>query len=212
MSGMAITLMGYCFVDDSGVCLSAENSTTTAAELLPKFQAAVDCWEGVLRASGGGLELTKTFWHLIDHKWTGNKWEYHTVTDTPGKINLPKLDSEDRETVSWKEAFEASKTLGIFIAMDGNQTAQTDYLRQKGVDWADTFRTSSGLERKDAWEGFLTPIMSSFKYPATATTLTEAQWDEVITRCSKWALPSLVSPKCSLARLFSDPSFIKVWA
>ena len=128
MSGMAITLMGYLFVDASDVCLSAQDNTTTAATMLPKFQAAVDCWEGVLRASGGGLELTKTFWHLSDHKWTGNKWEYHTMTDTPGTIELRKPDSEDRETISRKEAFEASKTLGIFIAMDGNQTAQTDYL------------------------------------------------------------------------------------
>ena len=104
---------------------------------------------------------------------------------------------EDWETISCKEAFEASKTLGIFIAMDGNQEAQTDYLKEKGVEWADTFRTSSGLERNDAWEGLLTTIMSSFKYPATATTLTEAQWDDVITPVFKVGLP-----KSGISRMF----------
>ncbi len=43
-------------------------------------------------------------------------------------------DSDDRVTLTRKEADEASKTLGVFIAMDGNQTAEVEYLREKGKD------------------------------------------------------------------------------
>lgn len=180
ISGMVIKLMGYTFVDDTYVNYFAKDNNTSTTSILQEFQDSVDCWEGVLRATGVGMEHSKTFWHLVDFKWTGGKWEYLTEEEAPGEITLRKPDSEERAPLKSKEADEASKTLGLFIAMDRNQEKEVEYLEKKGTEWADAMRTSTGLERNDAWEVFLTTIMSTFQYPAAAITLTWEQWETVL--------------------------------
>ena len=123
LSGKVLTFVGYAFVDDTDICFTADNNDQPASELLPAFQNSVDCWAGLLNATGGGLEHreNKTFWHLIDFKWTGDKWEYHSSLDTPGEISIQVTDSDERATLCRKEPHEGSKTLGIVQAMDGNQ-------------------------------------------------------------------------------------------
>ena len=203
LSGLVVAFMGYAFVDDTDLCYTARDNETPATSILHDFQAAVDCWEGVLRSTGGGIGHDKTFWHLLDHKWTGTKWVYQSSQDAPGEISMRLPDSEDRATLTRKEAHEASETLGIFMAMDGNQKTQTEELRKKAVAWSDAYRTSTGLEHNDAWEGLLTTILSTFKYPATATTMTEAQWDEVMKPVLRAGLP-----KSGFARNFPrEPVF-----
>ena len=130
LSGMVLTFVGYAFVDDTDICYTATDNDTPATSILPQFQASVDCWAGLLRATGGGLEHkdNKTFWHLIDHKWTGDRWIYHSTQDSPGDISIQVADSQERATLCRKEAHEASETLGICIAMDGNQDAQVEKL------------------------------------------------------------------------------------
>ena len=122
LTGTTLAFVGYAFVNDTDVCFTAQNNHTPATDILPECQEGVDFWQGTLVTTGGGLEHrdNKTFWHLIDHKWTGHKWEYHTAQDSPGEISIQMTDSDERATLCRKEANEASETLGIFIAMDGN--------------------------------------------------------------------------------------------
>ena len=150
MTALVIRMMGYAFGDNTNLTITIRDNSTPASAFLNRFQQAVDCWEGVLRASGGGLEPTKTFWYLIDHKWTGSKWEYHSTLDTPGDITIQTPDGTARTTLERVEPGEARKTLGIYIAMDGNQQQQKEYLRDKGLEFADAYRVSHGLEKNDA--------------------------------------------------------------
>ena len=180
LTSLAVALVGYIFVDDCDTTKSAKDNDTPALEILPEFQEQVDYWEGLLRSTGGALEPAKTFWYLIDFKWTGNRWEYHSVADSPGEVTMRLPDSQERVTLRRLEPDEASKTLGIHIAMDGNQEAQTQYLKDKGIEFSDAYRCATGIEKNDAWEGWLSTIMATFRYPAIATTMTESQWDEVM--------------------------------
>ena len=180
LTGAVIHLVGYAFVDDTDLVYTAQDNHTRASALLQQFQAAVNYWEGLLRATGGALEPKKTFWYLIDFQWTGTKWEYLTKEDAPGDITMRLPDSEDTVILSRLEPQEACKTLGIHIAMDGNQDAETEFLRDKGNTFADSYRTAGGLDRNDAWQGLTTTIMATLKYPAMATTMDEDQWDYVL--------------------------------
>ena len=182
LSGKVLSFVGYAFVDDTDICFTADNNHQSAQSLLPSFQDAVNCWAGLLNATGGGLEHleNKTFWYLIDFKWTGDKWEYHSARDTPGEISIQVTDSDERATLCRKEPHEGSKTLGIVLAMDGNERGEIELLEEKVEKWVDAYRTAKGLEKNDAWEALNTTILSTLKYPAAATTITEEEWNSIM--------------------------------
>ena len=66
----------YTFVDDNDVvhsCLDTYTSDDTT-KLVSEMQQAVDTWEGGLRASGGVLVPTKSYWFLIHFVFERNSW------------------------------------------------------------------------------------------------------------------------------------------
>jgi len=61
------------FVDDCDLWQSATSVNETGEDIDGKIPEAVSTWEGCLVASGGTLSPAKSFWYLIDYKWTGDK-------------------------------------------------------------------------------------------------------------------------------------------
>jgi hypothetical protein len=53
LTGLVLRVVGFSFVDDTDLNHTAKDNTTAATSLLPEFQKTVDCWEGLLRATGG---------------------------------------------------------------------------------------------------------------------------------------------------------------
>ena len=88
LSGIMVTMVGYAFVDDTDLILTAEDNTTPARKLLNRFQDAVNYWEGLLRATGGTVEPSKTFWYLVDFKWDKGKWQYHSSADQLNRLHI----------------------------------------------------------------------------------------------------------------------------
>ena len=130
-----LQLMGFAFVDDTDLLHTAPDVDTPATACLHLFQAAIDCWEGCLRVTGGGIHpgKDKSFWCLIDHKWNPQtcKWEYMSATDAPAEVTIRQPNGEERTPLERIEPHESRKTLGIQIAMDGNQEGEKDYLKQQ---------------------------------------------------------------------------------
>ena len=149
----------------------------------------------------GGIKPSKSFWYLIDHKWTGSKWIYQTKLDAPGEVTIRAPDSEERVTLQRYEPHESQETLGIALAMDGNQKGERELLRQRAEEFADKLRTAPGLKPNDAWEAVLTQIMATFKYPAAATQLTEDDWTYICAPVFKAGLP-----KAGISRMFPHAS------
>jgi hypothetical protein len=52
------------------------------------MQQAADTWEGGLRASGGALVPTKSYWFLIHFVFKQKRWRYARLDDTPGNVNI----------------------------------------------------------------------------------------------------------------------------
>ena len=140
LSGLTLMMVGYAFVDDCDLCYTARDNHTPAVSILHKFQAAVDCWEGLLRATGGALDTThKTFWYMIDFKWHNNRWEYKSADEAPGSITMREADKDTRVELSRKEPHEAALTLGIYAAPNGQQDDQMEYLKDKGIEFAEAY-------------------------------------------------------------------------
>ena len=91
------------------------------------MQDVVDHWEGGLRATGGALCVDKSFWYLIDFVWENNQWTYSSKEQQPGELDVRRVSGQ-REHLLCLEPSEAKETLGVFLAMDGNNRTQVQQL------------------------------------------------------------------------------------
>ena len=186
-----ISMCGFTFVDDCDLIVAPEDVDTRAQNYLPRFQDAVNCWEGNLRVTGGGIKPIKSFWYLIDFKWdpTSNSWKYMSSEDCPGEVTIRKPDEDGRVTLARCEPWEAKETLGIWMAMDGNQKEEVKKLLEKTKLYTDKLRAAGGMEKNDVWESMTTQIMTTLQYPAAATQLTKDEWTTVLKPIMMGALP-----------------------
>ena len=137
ISVASISFVCYAFVDDTDVVHTAPDVNTPGLEVLSDMQHVVDHWEGGLRATGGALVPSKSYWYLIDHIWTGEKWRYATQEDIPGDITIRDIDGRSRVTLRRFEVDHAEETLGVYLAMDGTNKAEVQKLREKSEEFAE---------------------------------------------------------------------------
>jgi len=97
-------MVGFAFVDDTDLCIYGTRVSPTSMQA--EMQEAVNHWEGLLRATGGVLVLTKCFWYLIDFQFKNNEWQYLTKSQKPGELTI-KDDMQRRVTILQLEAHEA---------------------------------------------------------------------------------------------------------
>jgi hypothetical protein len=115
----------FAFVDDADVVHTAKDVNTSGDSVRQEMQQAIDHWESGLKATGGDLVPNKSYWYLINFVWTGEKWRYATKEDIPGDILINNVNDIGRARLQRYEASEAQKTLGVFLAMDGNNMEET---------------------------------------------------------------------------------------
>ena len=176
------------FVDDCDMVQTAPSVQESGEDILPQVQQATDCWEGLLKASGGAISPTKSFWYLVDYVYTGGKWRYRSKDEMPGDLTV--LDAAGvRQTLTRHEPDHAEKTLGVFMAMDGNNEGEIEYLTGKVKDFAAKIRASQNKLRNDVWVAVKTTIMKTLEYPMAALTLTKAQWDKIMWHLLRVCLP-----------------------
>jgi len=120
----------YAFVDDTDVIQSACNVNQTGEDVVPQIQLSVNRWEGGLQATGGAHAPSKSHWYLIDFIWTGKAWQYRTGAEMPGELSI--LDTNGQQVILVRhKPSEATETLGVWQAMDGNNTKQIAQLLKK---------------------------------------------------------------------------------
>jgi hypothetical protein len=154
------------------------------------MQQVVDMWEGGLRASGGALVPAKSYWFLIHFIFERNQWRYAREDECPGNLTIQDIDGSARVELERLDIKEARETLGVFIAMDGNQKAQTQELWEKATQWADKVRTGT-FSHAEAWFSLQFCIMKSLEYPLMATSLSKAQCDRIMKPIRAAALSAL---------------------
>ena len=66
LSFTALVLAGFAFVDDTDIIHAANDPYTLPSDVLEQAQIALETWEGILRATGGGIGVedgNKAFYH-----------------------------------------------------------------------------------------------------------------------------------------------------
>ena len=183
MSKEKFSFVCYAFVDDTDLVHSSEYLSgeydDDVNQLVAEMQSVVDTWEGGLRASGGALVPSKSYWYLIHFSFLNNRWQYANIQDTPGELTIRDVSGLNRVTLERLEVSEARKTLGVFIAMDGNQLMQVAELLIKTQRWADRVRVGQ-LSHAEAWFSLTLCMMKTLEYSFMAMSLTQKQCNQIM--------------------------------
>lgn len=180
--------VGYAFVDDTDL-VSSHPLSQSPEEIYHNIQYALDAWRGGLTASGGAIVPEKSHWYLISFQWKSGVASYcpagtirHqlTVLDTNGR----------RQPIKLLEPTKAAKTLGVFLAPDGNMISQASYMTSKVTEWCDKLR-SGKLPRHLSAQALLTTISKTLEYPLPATTLSKSQCIQIMKPLLQQCLPSM---------------------
>jgi hypothetical protein len=168
----------------------SDDTSVETTGLVREMQEVVDTWEGGLRASGGALVPSKSYWFLIHFVFERNRWRYARIDETPGNLTIRDICGTIRFELDCLNIHEARETLGVFIAMNGNQTTQTQELWEKAVLWAELV-CSGRFTHAEAWFSLQYCIMKSLEYPLMATSLSKVQCNKIMKPIRSAALPAL---------------------
>lgn len=103
------------------------------------MQKALDMWEGGLRATGGTLVPSKSYWYLIDFKWVNKQWTYVTKKDSP-EILILRTSKRNRTVLRRLNPDESKETLGVYLAVDGNNNQTINKLKNKVIKFGDQIK------------------------------------------------------------------------
>jgi hypothetical protein len=177
IEGKQLHFVGYRFVDDTDIIQSGQPGEPFQV-LSMRIQAAMDTWEGGLRATGGALEPEKSFWYLIRFFWKNGQWAYVSNEYTPASISV-RNHAGNRVELERLEVTESRKTLGVKTAPTGDNAAQFEHMLEASQKLAAQIKASN-LRQMDAWLALRSTIWKTLEYPLTCTTLTEKQCEQIM--------------------------------
>ena len=73
ISLIALILVCFMWVDDNSYQQTAKAVEESGEEVVDETQAGLDYWVGFLTTTGGAINPDKSYWHLLDYRWTGNQ-------------------------------------------------------------------------------------------------------------------------------------------
>ena len=164
-----IQLVGFAFVDDKDLFCACKTVTTSGESLSPDFQAALHRWTGGLIATGGSIAAEKSLYYLIDFEWNGSEWVYRNEEDLLGEFSIQNKYDVQTPLVRY-EASHADKTLGVYIAMDGNEDAEIKPLTELSKKFSNQLRTAKCAKNSSMYI-LQYSLMKTFEYPMTVTQL-----------------------------------------
>jgi hypothetical protein len=140
ISVQEIHFVGYSFVDDVDLIVTAKSPIESFLSVTEKMQGSLDTWSGGIRVTGGGLVPTKSCWCLIDFTWKHGNASYATVEQCPGELLMDDIHGV-RHKLKHLEFHEAERALGVGLAADGNCKAELEFPLSRVNQLADQIRT-----------------------------------------------------------------------
>jgi len=162
--------VGCAFMDDTNVIQLSLTETPDQARM--QLQNAIGTWEFNLKATCDALVPEKTVLWLVSFKWEGGSWRYAGMQDSPGEVWVNDLYN-DRKVLKRLEPHQAYKTLGVFLAPDGNLSKQFNKMRAAAVEWADGIHTGN-LRKEEVWIALQSTVLRTLAYPLPALRLTRS--------------------------------------
>ena len=108
------------------------------------MQKSLDTWQGTLYTTGGALDWgdkDKCYWYCIHYVWnTKGRWQYASPNN---HYQLTMNDNKGgRKPVYGCTPAEARRTLGVYLAPDGNMTLQLSKMLEQSTKFGTRLKNS----------------------------------------------------------------------
>jgi hypothetical protein len=103
-----------------------------------------------LKASGGAIVPEKTFWYLSSSKWTGGKWAYQSIAESPGALYVSDITGR-RKLLRRFEPSHEEVTLRVALAPDGNTAQQAKNMKKAAINWSDAMQMDPYQKTTHGW-------------------------------------------------------------
>ena len=152
---------GDLFVDDTALGVTA-NCVPPESMVLTQIKKDAQKHAHTLLSEGHKLALPKCFWYLVEYVRDGLTHRHCLKHEIDGELRLEEGYGRELTTVKRLEPFEAHRTFGNFISVNGQQTAQLRFLHSKIKNRVLRIRSSglSGSNRILAYNGYLIPSLT----------------------------------------------------
>ena len=111
--GQVIKFLGCVFVDDATYLQTSPSNS--AADVIQRTQAAQTYLGGIVRATGGAINPSKSFWWMIDFKWKAGRATVSTIEDCPAELQI-RDPQGNLQTLRRLEANQSERILGAQVA------------------------------------------------------------------------------------------------
>ena len=130
------------YVDDSSLGVDGRDG-----RVMSRLTIAAQQHERTLFATGGKLALQKCTWVLVKWAWVEGKATLTTIDDhdqhSIGKLLLQQSETREEVEIPRLNPSNAYRTLGAWIAADGNQQHQLEVLQERVATWEEAIGRSS---------------------------------------------------------------------
>ena len=176
---IVVTKNGDLFVDDTALGVT-EGTVIDGRTVLDQLQKDEQKHAFLLFAAGHRLALQKCCYYLSGYKREGTKHRHALIHELPGELKLRETFGGELKTVKRLQPFQAHRTLGNYLAINGRQDAQLRFLRKQVKQWVQRIKLSSlsKSNRLLAYFGYLIP---SLAYRLATSSLTYKQCKELQT-------------------------------
>jgi hypothetical protein len=173
-----INMIGY--VDDSNGQTNqfTRNRQPPDRAILELAQADAQCWNDLLSASGGALELPKCVYQVLSWTFLSDGSPIPTGFDKTLEVKVIDVHKKSTQTIPGISAYTAHKTLGHYKDPAGEQTRQRIELDKKCRKAAE-FMINSPLTREEAWTYYFSIFQTSVGYPLAASHFTKTTLDKI---------------------------------
>ena len=133
-------------------------------------------------------------------------WRYARVDEMPAHI-LIHDENRTQQRIEICETSDGRKTLGSFLAPDGNNNAQLTYMNNATDEWTRRIQRSF-ISRFSANISVRTTIKKTLVYPISAITISEKECNKLMTKIKNAALPKMgINQKVGLKYLYGPSRY-----
>ena len=166
-------LCGFAYVDDCDLFFLGHDTD----EIFEGLASMLKMWDELMEVTGAAIAPDKCWWYLVEFTWKKGRWKY---SDTGNQFDL-KVRNKDgvEESLQYLPSKVAKEMLGVFLAPNGDSTAQIAHMKKKSNTWASHIK-SGNLATDVAWTALTTTILKSLEYPLAATSLSKQQIKSIV--------------------------------
>ena len=194
----SVSLMIYRvgFVDDTCGYVNRfqDDSPPTPEMLISMLTNDSQLWSDLLWLSGGALELPKCTYHYWNYKFKPVGTPFLQASQVGPPVVIQTGDRHRQETVPFRSAYNAYKTLGYWKSPSGRQATQFKVLKKKCDNHARIVSTSA-LSRREAWTYYFSIYLTSPGYPLPLSHFSPSELHKLETK----SLPAIIA-KCGFNR------------